>query len=133
MSRYRWLRVTFISRPSVLLLNAEVWTMILFFIQVNSAHIQSNEGISIPSVAKFFPQIQSDLSRVKWGHGVNSKVQLTQSLQGEYSLLLGYYTQEIKLGNQIKIFLHQVKITKSNFVVQFDKGKPNKNNRSNYF
>ncbi|XP_046644331.1 uncharacterized protein LOC124329334 [Daphnia pulicaria] len=34
-------------------------------------------------MAKFFPQIDSDLSRIKWGHGINSKVQLNTSLYGK--------------------------------------------------
>jgi hypothetical protein len=88
MSRYQWLSVTFIFLPSVLLVNAVGWTMILLFMQVKSAYIHGNERTSIPSVAKFFPQIQSDLSRVKWGHGINSRAQLIQSLQGEYFLII---------------------------------------------
>ncbi|KAI9555839.1 hypothetical protein GHT06_018356 [Daphnia sinensis] len=82
MSRCQWLSVTFVFLPSIMLLNTIGWTMVLFSTQVKSAYIYGNEAISIPSVAKFFPQIQSDLSRVKWGHGVNSRGQLFQSLQG---------------------------------------------------
>lgn len=35
-----------------------------------------------PSVADFFPEIRSDFSRVKWGHAVNSRSALQQSLDG---------------------------------------------------
>lgn len=35
-----------------------------------------------PSVADFFPEIHSDFSRVKWGHAVNSRAALQQSLDG---------------------------------------------------
>jgi len=35
-----------------------------------------------PSVADFFPEIGSDFSRVKWGHAVNSRAALQQSLDG---------------------------------------------------
>lgn len=56
--------------------------MILLFMQVKSAFIPGNEATSIPSVVNYFPQIQMDLSRVKWGHGVNSRAQLGQSLKG---------------------------------------------------
>jgi hypothetical protein len=91
MSRYQCSSVTFICLPSVLSIKAVGWTMILLFItQVKSAsYINGNDGVTIPSVAKFFPQIQSDLSRVKWGHGVNSKAQLSQTLQGGYLII--YY------------------------------------------
>ncbi|KAK4023391.1 protein FAM151B isoform X1 [Daphnia magna] len=82
MSRCQCLSVTFVFLPSIVLLNTIGWTMVLFSAQVKSAYIYGNDAISIPSVAKFFPQIQSDLSRVKWGHGVNSRGQLFQSLQG---------------------------------------------------
>lgn len=57
--------------------------MVLLFMQVKSAYIQGyGSSTSIPTVAEFFPQIQSDLSRVKWGHGINSKIHLSRSLQG---------------------------------------------------
>lgn len=33
-------------------------------------------------ITKVFPQIKSDLSRIKWGHGINSRIQLFKSLHG---------------------------------------------------
>nr|CAH0105063.1 unnamed protein product [Daphnia galeata] len=35
------------------------------------------------SIAKFFPQIDSDLSRIKWGHGINNRKLLNMSLYGK--------------------------------------------------
>lgn len=55
--------------------------MIVLFIQVKSDLIPTTSQ-AMPSVATFFPQIQKDLSRVKWGHGVNSREQLSQSIKG---------------------------------------------------
>ncbi|XP_057371637.1 uncharacterized protein LOC130692528 isoform X1 [Daphnia carinata] len=33
-------------------------------------------------ITEVFPQIKSDLSRIKWGHGINSRIQLYKSLHG---------------------------------------------------
>lgn len=82
MSRFQWMGITFVFIPSIVLLNTIGWTLVLLFMQVKSAYILENEATSIPSVANFFPQIQMDLSRVKWGHGINTKAQLDQSLKG---------------------------------------------------
>ena len=37
-------------------------------------------------IAKFFPQIDSDLSRIKWGHGINNRKLLNMSLYGKFIL-----------------------------------------------
>ncbi|XP_046653290.1 protein FAM151B-like [Daphnia pulicaria] len=104
MSRYQCSSVTFICLPSMLSIKAVGWTMILLFItQVKSAsYIHGNDGVTIPSVAKFFPQIQSDLSRVKWGHGVNSKAQLSQTLQGTDMMIEADVSMGIVTGREGK-------------------------------
>ncbi|XP_057367501.1 protein FAM151B-like [Daphnia carinata] len=103
MSGCQWLSVTFEFLPSIALLNTIGWTMVLFSTQVKSSYIYGNEAISIPSVAKFFPQIQSDLSRVKWGHGVNSRGQLFQSLQGNDMMIEADVSMGMVTGREGKI------------------------------
>ena len=97
MTRYQWLSFSVVFIPSLVLFNTVGWTMILLFMQVKSASIPGSKASPIiPTVANFFPQIQSDLSRVKWGHGINSKIQLSRSLQGML-LLINYPIQHTVL------------------------------------
>lgn len=54
------------------------------------------EQVNFPSVADFYPEIQNDLTRVKWAHGVDSKKKLNRALQGKTNI------------NMFKIFIVQI-------------------------
>ncbi len=43
-------------------------------------------GRAFPSVANVYPEIGSDLSKVTWAHGVDSKKKLRQALRSKHSL-----------------------------------------------
>ena len=54
-----------------------------FFLHLGSGSRAAMQTFGLfPSVADFFPEIHSDFSRVKWGHAVNSRAALQQSLDG---------------------------------------------------
>lgn len=43
-------------------------------------------GRAFPSVANVYPEIGSDLTKVTWAHGVDSKKKLRQALRSKHSL-----------------------------------------------
>ena len=69
--------------PSFMLLNTACFTFLLMFLQLKGGQMPQGNTSYMPSVQDYFPHIKSDLSLIKWGHGINSKRLLQKSLDGK--------------------------------------------------
>ena len=75
-----------VALSSSIVFNAVCWTVLSLAASQASPlydeHQVSNGSSSMPLVADYFAEVRRDLTRVKWGHGINSKAQLNESLLG---------------------------------------------------
>lgn len=58
--------------------------LVTYVTQVSSGlQVGYVKSSSLPAITRYFPETKGDLTQIKWGHGVNSRAQLNESLEGK--------------------------------------------------
>ena len=84
-------RVKFVFKLTIFLIFVTV--LIILATKIKTIRSRASAPFKLPDVVDFFPEINNDLSKISWGHAINSKSLLKNALStSKFNLLTEFET-----------------------------------------